>query len=48
MLVLWEEAQDQRDMSTEDSLRFLIASQVQDRREIQDLNEALETNNRNF
>ena len=48
MLVLWEEAQDQRAMSTEDSLRFLIASQVQDRREIQDLNEALETNNRNF
>ena len=48
MLVLWEEAQDQRAMSTEESLRFLIASQVQDRREIQDLNEVLETNNRNF
>lgn len=48
MLVLWEEVQDQRAMSTEESLRFLIASQVQDRREIRDLNEALETNNRNF
>jgi hypothetical protein len=48
MFVLWEEAQDQRAMSTEESLRYLIASQVQDRREIRDLNEALETNNRNF
>lgn len=48
MLVLWEEVQDQRSISTEESLRFLIASQVQDRREIRDLNDALETKNRNF
>ena len=50
MLVLWEQAQDQRSMSTEESLRYLIASQIQDRREIEDLNDALiqVNNDRNF
>ncbi len=41
MLVLWEAAQDQYSMSTEESLRFLITSQAQDRREIRALNSAL-------
>jgi hypothetical protein len=44
MLVLWEEAQDQRSMSTEESLRFLIASQMRDRQEISDLANALTDN----
>lgn len=49
MLVLWERSQDQRSTSTEESLRYLIASQIQDRREIEDLNNALQVNNdRNF
>lgn len=50
MLVLWEQAQNQRTMSTEDSLRYLIASQIQDRKEIEDLNDALlrVSNDRNF
>lgn len=45
LLVLWEEAQDQRSMSTDESLRFLIASQIQDRREIEGLNAMLNVNN---
>ncbi len=48
LLVLWEQIQDQRSLSTEESLRFLISSQVQDRREIQELNNALRIDNRNF
>ncbi len=50
MLVLWEQAQDQRSMSTEESLRYLIASQIQDRREIEDLNDAIlqVSNDKNF
>jgi hypothetical protein len=44
LLVLLEESQDQRTLSTEESLRYLIASQLQDRREINDLNEALMNN----
>jgi hypothetical protein len=44
MLVLWEEAQDQRSMSTEESLRFLIKSQARDRLEINDLTNALTDN----
>lgn len=50
MLVLWERSQDQRSISTDESLRFLIASQIQDRREIEDLNDAMlqVSNDRNF
>lgn len=48
MLVLWEEVQDQRSLSTEESLRFLISSQFQDRQEIEDLHNALQVKNRNY
>jgi hypothetical protein len=48
LLVLWEEELNSRTLSTEESLRFLISEQLQDRREIQDLNAAILSNNRNF
>ncbi len=48
MLVLWEADQDQRTMSTEESLRYLIASQVQDRREIEQLSSVILDDNRRF
>ena len=41
MLILWEQAQDQRSTSTEESLQYLIASQIRDRREIEVLNDAM-------
>ena len=41
MLVLLEESQDQQTETTAESLRYLIASQLQDRKEIEDLNNAL-------
>lgn len=48
LLVLWEEELNSSTLSTEESLRFLIPEQLQDRREIQDLNAAILSNNRNI
>jgi len=41
MLVLLEEQQSQQTNTTQESLRYLIASQVKDRQEIEELNDAL-------
>ena len=41
LVVLLEETQAERSVSTEESLRYLIASQLRDREEIKELNDAL-------
>ncbi len=49
VLALMESVQAERAVSTEESLRFLIASQRRDREEIRELNNALlQVNNRNY